>query len=68
MWPFRRATTAPTLFGAGPVLPVSDLEKTASYYRDVLGFKLDFLMGDPPTHGSVTRCSVGVQFSCPGRL
>ncbi|MEO8132757.1 MAG: VOC family protein [Betaproteobacteria bacterium] len=45
------------------MLPVDDLARTATFYQDMLGFKLDFLMDDPPTHGSVTRCSVGIQFT-----
>lgn len=53
----------PCLFGAGVVLPVDDLEATTKYYCDKLGFTLDFLMGDPATHASVTRGSVGIQFT-----
>lgn len=63
MWPLNRLHRAPTLFGTGPVLPVDDLARTATFYQDKLGFKLDFLMDDPPTHGSVTRCRVGIQFT-----
>ena len=54
---------ASQLFGTGPVLPVPDVAEACAFYRDCLGFELDFTMGDPPDHGSVTRCKVGVQFS-----
>lgn len=54
---------APNLFGAGPVLPVSDVFAAVEYYREILGFAEDLLWGDPPTHGSVTRCRVGIQFT-----
>ena len=53
----------PELFGAGPVLAVPDISATVDYYCDVLGFDRDFVMGDPPSHGSVTRCRVGIQFT-----
>ncbi len=51
------------LFGSGPVLPVPNVAKAVSFYQEMLGFQLDFVMGDPPDHGSVTRCRVGIQFT-----
>jgi len=33
----------------GAVLKVQDVEKTADYYREVLGFSIDWMFGDPPT-------------------
>lgn len=53
----------PNLFGAGPVFPVRDVASAVEYYCSTLGFERDFVLGDPPDHGSVTRCSVGVQFT-----
>lgn len=53
----------PRLFGSGPVLPVRDIVAAVEYYRDKLGFAVDFVMGTPPTHGSVVRDSVGIQFT-----
>ena len=41
--------------GVEPVLLVRDIEATAEYYRDRLGFEIGFLFGDPPTHGGVSR-------------
>ena len=49
--------------GIGPVLPVSDVQATVDYYCRQLGFVLDFVMGEPPDHGSVTRGKVGIQFA-----
>lgn len=49
--------------GVGPVLPVPDVEAAVVYYCEQLGFDRDFVMGDPPDHGSVTRGRVGVQFT-----
>lgn len=51
------------LFGAGPVLPVRDIEAAVDFYCGTLGFTRDVLWGDPPTHGSVTRGRVGIQFT-----
>jgi catechol 2,3-dioxygenase-like lactoylglutathione lyase family enzyme len=41
------------LHAAQPVLRVRDVEATANWYRDVLGFTIDFLWGDPIEHGRV---------------
>jgi catechol 2,3-dioxygenase-like lactoylglutathione lyase family enzyme len=41
------------LHGVQPVLPVSDVSASADFFRKVLGFEIDFLEGDPPTHGRV---------------
>ena len=38
-----------------PVFLVDDVRLTAEYYRDVLGFEVDFLYGEPPTYASVSR-------------
>ncbi len=42
------------LYSLQPVLAVDDVMATAEYYRDQLGFTIDFLYGDPPTHGAVS--------------
>lgn len=49
--------------GTGPVLPVPDVEAAVRFYCDQLGFNYDFVMGEPPDHGSVTRGRVGIQFT-----
>jgi uncharacterized glyoxalase superfamily protein PhnB len=38
-----------------PVLCVRDVEASARFFRDRLGFNVDFLHGDPPFYGSVSR-------------
>lgn len=38
-----------------PALMVHDVEKTAMYYRDKLGFRIDFLFGDPAEHAGLSR-------------
>lgn len=42
-------------FGVEPVLMVHDIVASTNYYRDVLGFNIDFLYGNPPTHAGVSR-------------
>ena len=41
------------LHGMQPVLGVPDVEQTVAYYRDALGFHVDFVEGDPPVHARV---------------
>lgn len=38
-----------------PVLEVDDVSQTVAYYRDSLGFELDFDYGDPPIYACVGR-------------
>jgi len=37
-----------------PVLPVPDVRASAEFYRDRLGFAVQFLFGEPPTYGAVS--------------
>ena len=41
------------LHGLQPVLAVRDMQATLAYYRDVLGFHVDFVAGEPPAHARV---------------
>lgn len=36
-----------------PILIVEDVKATAEFYRDKLGFEVEFLWGDPVTYGAV---------------
>ncbi len=47
-----------------PVLFVRDVPSSAVYFRDKLGFKIDFLYGAPPFYGSVSRDEVCLHFRC----
>lgn len=42
------------------VLKVPDVAKTADYYREVLGFSVDWMFGDPPTQAG---CASRLWFS-----
>jgi catechol 2,3-dioxygenase-like lactoylglutathione lyase family enzyme len=43
------------LKAAIPVLYVRDVTAAAAFYRDSLGFAIDFLHGQPPFYGAVSR-------------
>jgi uncharacterized glyoxalase superfamily protein PhnB len=47
------ALTPYELHGMQPVLAVPDIRETIAYYRDTLGFHVDFVAGDPPSHARV---------------
>ena len=53
--PGKAAGEAPVLKAAFPVVFVSDVQATAEYFRERLGFQVDFLHGNPPFYGSVSR-------------
>lgn len=50
-----RRTPALELTRATPVLYVSDVQASADFYRDKLGFAIDFLHGQPAFYASVSR-------------
>lgn len=52
------------LKSAVPVLFVRNVAAAAAFYRDQLGFRIDFLHGDPPFYGSVSRdeCCLHLRF------
>ncbi len=41
------------LHGVQPVLPVRDVQAAAAWFRDMLGFEIDFIVGEPAQHGRV---------------
>jgi catechol 2,3-dioxygenase-like lactoylglutathione lyase family enzyme len=45
----------PRLTRAVPVIFVADVQTSAGFFRDTLGFSIDFLHGDPPFYGAVSR-------------
>jgi catechol 2,3-dioxygenase-like lactoylglutathione lyase family enzyme len=50
-----RNLAAPVLKAALPVVFVSNVQASAAFFRDKLGFLIDFLHGDPPFYASVSR-------------
>jgi uncharacterized glyoxalase superfamily protein PhnB len=51
----RQAPASIKLTKAMPVLYVLDVQAAANYYRDELGFTIDFLHGQPAFYASVSR-------------
>ncbi|MBZ5637020.1 MAG: VOC family protein [Acidobacteriia bacterium] len=51
----KPALSAPELKDAKPVLFVTNVQTSAAFFRDKLGFAIDFLHGHPPFYGSVSR-------------
>ncbi|ODT09895.1 MAG: hypothetical protein ABS35_42470 [Kaistia sp. SCN 65-12] len=45
----------PVLKSFVPILFVRDVSESAAFYREKLGFGIDFLHGAPPFYGSVSR-------------
>jgi len=52
----------PRLIGIGPQLVVTDVIKTAEYYRDVLAFTIIDYFLDPPVYAMVQRDGMQVHF------
>jgi catechol 2,3-dioxygenase-like lactoylglutathione lyase family enzyme len=48
-----------------PIFTVRDLKASQTYYRDKLGFHIDWEHGEPPSFGSVSRGDTAV-FLCQG--
>lgn len=60
--PAARASTdsVPVLKAAAPMLFVADVTKSAEYFEQKLGFSVDFLHGQPPFYGSVSRDGIAL--------
>lgn len=48
----------PVLNKVTPILFVRDVTASAGFFRDSLGFTVDFMYGSPPFYGSVSRDGV----------
>ncbi len=48
-------TESPQVRGATPILFVRNVTAAATFWRDQLGFAIDFLHGQPPFYGAVSR-------------
>ena len=53
--PARRISFAPRLKRAVPIIFVANVQASAEFFRDTLGFSVDFLHGRPPFYGAVSR-------------
>jgi catechol 2,3-dioxygenase-like lactoylglutathione lyase family enzyme len=50
------------LLRCAPYFPVSDVERSASYYEQVLGFRREYVAGTPPVFGIVSRDGLPIMF------
>jgi uncharacterized glyoxalase superfamily protein PhnB len=46
-----------------PTLKVPNVQTAVEFYRDRLGFEVDFLWGEPPVHAGVRLGTVSIHFS-----
>ena len=53
--PARRTAATPRLTGSVPVIVVANVWASAEFFRDTLGFSIDFRHGQPPFYGAVSR-------------
>jgi catechol 2,3-dioxygenase-like lactoylglutathione lyase family enzyme len=53
--PAKRLPSPPRVLRAIPVLFVASVQASAEFFRDTLGFSIDFLHGRPPFYGAVSR-------------
>ena len=51
----RRVSSTPRLTRAVPIIFVANVQASAEFFRDTLGFSIDFLHGHPPFYGAVSR-------------
>lgn len=58
------ASSAIELKSITPILFVRDVPASAAYFRDKLGFAIDFLYGEPRFYGSVSRDGVCIHMRC----
>lgn len=49
---------------AVPILFVRDVSASAAFFRTKLGFETDFLYGDPPFYGAVSRGEACLHLRC----
>lgn len=47
-----------------PILFVQDVSESAAFFREKLGFATDFLYGEPPFYGSVSRGAACLHLRC----
>jgi uncharacterized glyoxalase superfamily protein PhnB len=52
------------LKSVAPILFVRHVPASAAYFRDKLGFAIDFLYGEPPFYGAVSRDGVCLHLRC----
>ena len=54
------STDRPEFLRTHPQIFVTNIERSAAFYRDRLGFSVEYLYGDPPHYGLVERGGAGL--------
>jgi len=57
-------TPETTMKSIVPILFVRDVPASAAFFRDKLGFAIDFLYGEPPFYGAVSRDEICLHLRC----
>lgn len=63
----RKTPGTPLLKAVIPILFVHDVKTSANFFREKLGFQIDFLHGLPPFYGAVSRDGVCLHLRFVGR-
>jgi uncharacterized glyoxalase superfamily protein PhnB len=63
----RKASGPPKLNKVIPILFVRDIKRSALFFREKLGFAIDFLHGSPPFYGAVSRDGVSLHLRFVGQ-
>jgi catechol 2,3-dioxygenase-like lactoylglutathione lyase family enzyme len=50
----------PEILGVHPQIFVTDMERAVRFYRDQLGFSVEYLYGEPPYYGLIVRGAAGM--------
>lgn len=66
--PETTATPRPEFLRAQPQVFVTDMERAIAFYRDRLGFAVEYLYGEPPFYGLVARGDAGLNLRHVDRL
>jgi catechol 2,3-dioxygenase-like lactoylglutathione lyase family enzyme len=53
-------STQPEFLDAHPQIFVTDIDRAVAFYRDRLGFSVEYLYGEPPHYGLVVRGKAGL--------
>jgi uncharacterized glyoxalase superfamily protein PhnB len=56
------ATRPAVVLRSAPYFPVADVSSIGAYYRDVLGFELEYAAGSPPEFAIYTRGGSSIMF------
>lgn len=59
----RKMSSPPKLVSVAPILLVADMRRALDYYTRVLGFEIEWAVGEPTSHASVARDGVEISLT-----